>query len=233
VAFDQSTILSGPSYTPHGAGLLISWASSSPDGSVFQLYTDGRLTWWGASRYAIVPRPVERTRYDVGVVDASEAATDFSGDLPPIAGDGGVSRVTLTWLGGTYLDDDIEAFRIYGETSPGAGIDYGTILATVMAYPNGIYLDGWGMGGWGQGGWGRAASSYRWTSEPLTGGTWDFGIKSVDKAGNEGVAREASFTVASAPRPPAASGIGVDASRAPSYVLNNDGTATLTWNPSP
>jgi hypothetical protein len=102
-----------------------------------------------------------------------------------------------------------------------------------MAYPNGIYLDGWGMGGWGQGGWGRAASSYRWTSEPLTGGTWDFGIKSVDKAGNEGVAREASFTVASAPRPPAASGIGVDASRAPSYVLNNDGTATLTWNPSP
>ena len=42
----------------------------------------------------------------------------------------------------------------------------------ITAYPSGIYTDGFGFGGFGLGGFGQSASTYTWTSEPLTSGTW-------------------------------------------------------------
>ena len=91
--------------------------------------------------------------------------------------------VTLQWLGGTYEAADLAGFHIYGEPSPGSGIDFTTILATIPAYSAGIITDGFGYGGYGQGGYGAAAGSYSWTSAPLSSGTWHWAVKPFDTAG--------------------------------------------------
>ena len=59
--------------------------------------------------------------------------------------------------GGTYSRPPTWPDSIYGEASPGSGIDFTTILATIPAYSAGIITDGFGYGGYGQGGYGAAA----------------------------------------------------------------------------
>lgn len=232
--FDQSVITDGPNFTRFGAKLLVSWDSSAPDSQPFQLYADGVLVWSGVARSVVLPYPKARTLYRVGAVDPPEAGTDLSSTLAPIAGSGGAARATLTWHGGTYLDPggvgDVAGFRVYGESAPGGGIDYGTPLATVMAYRNNIVGDGWGVGGWGEGGWGLGAGRYSWTTDPLAAGTWHWGVKAFDGSGNEGTARTISLAVASPPRPPAADASG----KRLSYSYNSTThVPTLNWAASP
>lgn len=234
MAFDQSNITDGPNVTRHGAKALISWSSSDPDGTPYQLYADGVLVWSGTARSVVLPYPSTRTLYRVGAVDPSEAGTDLSATLPTITGSGGAARVKLTWIGGTYLDaaggGDLAGFHVYGESAPGGGIDYVTPLAKVMAYRNNIVSDGWGVGGWGEGAWGAAAGRYSWTSDPLGAGTWNWGIKAFDRAGNESAAETISLAVASPPRPPAADANG----KRLSYSYNSTShVATLNWAASP
>jgi hypothetical protein len=124
----------------------------------------------------------------------------------------------------------IAGFHIYGEQFPGSGIDYATVLATVPAYIAGIITDGFGYGGFGQGGFGQAAGAYSWTSQPLSGGTWNWGVKPFDTAGNEGPAQTAAVTIAAPPVPPAPF---TDMTRLQYTYNNSTKQATLAWNASP
>jgi hypothetical protein len=109
----------------------------------------------------------------------------------------------LSWQGGTFQAPDIVGFHVYGERSPGGGIDYSTILATIPAYTAGVITDGFGYGGFGQGSFGLSSGAYSWTSPPLSGGVWNWAVKPFDAAGNEGSAQTAAVTINAPPSAPA------------------------------
>lgn len=228
MALDQSTIVAGPYVAALGVERLVWWGSTAPVGTVFQVYLDRRLAWWGTERQVVLPLTPGRPYLDVGAVGADEGPTDFGATLPAVPGGG--SGVALSWQGGTYLAEDIAGFRVYGEPSPGAGVDPARPLATIPAYADGVITDGAGEGGAGEGGAGAAASDYHWASDALGPGTWHWTIVAVDRAGNESTAANLAATVAGPPNPPAADAqgrrltIGYDpATRVP----------TLAWLPSP
>jgi len=202
--FDQSslTFVSRPQYMQ--SGVRLSWRSNAPRGTPFQIYADGKLIWHGVSRWVELPLPPPGTNqhFEIGAVDFGEEQADFSATLVSLA----PRRAKLSWLGGTYLDatgnDDIIGFRVYGEATPGGGIDYSRRFVEVPAYFNGVITDGWGEGGWGQGGWGKSASSYSWTSGILPAGQWSFAVRPVDSAGNEGTAMVSVLSINAPPLPP-------------------------------
>jgi len=222
--FSQSAITS-VSVTREDTDLLVHWVAASP--GPFQVYEGRQLAWSGTETSCSIPWPHEsNTPIEVGTVDPGEEEVDFSADLPPTQPD----HATLSWLGGTYLDEDLEGFRVYMGGSPGAAVDYSRPVAEVTAYPQGIYTDGWGLGGWGEGGWGAAASRYTWRSDRLGNGTWHFGVRPFDAAENEGPAIETTLAISAPPRPPAADGFGIRLR----YTFDPDTrVATLTWLPSP
>lgn len=230
MSFDQSVITEVQSPIYAGGQLWLSWTSTAPSGTWYQLYLGRKLAWYGQATHVGIVSPQGRQRVDVGSVAATEKDTDFSSSLPATPQD----RAKLAWQGGTYLDasgnDDILGFRVYGESSPGGGINFATPLATVPAYPGGIITDGYGLGGFGQGGYGRAANSYTWESAPLRSGTWHYSVKSYDAAGNEGTAAAGSVTIAVPPQPPARNAAG---SRL-TYTYNaTTHQVTLNWLASP
>jgi hypothetical protein len=226
MAFSQSTITSVNRPVQHGPQLLISWTSSSPAGTIFQVYADRQLSWSGTGRMCSIPVPVATSRIDVGTVGLGEAQTNFATSLPPAP----TRTVTLQWLGGTYLDTRIAGFHVYGEPAAGAGIDYTTILATVPAYTAGIITDGFGYGGFGQGGFGSSAATYSWTSPPLSTGTWHWAVKPFDSAGNEGSGQVTAVALSMPPQPPAPF---CDGTRLHYTYSSATGQAELAWNPSP
>jgi hypothetical protein len=224
--FDQTPITEVKPPIFQAGQLWISWTSTAPAGSWYQVYISGRLMWFGQSLDVSLPAPSGRVRINVGVVGSSERSTDFSstlGAVPP-------NRANLAWKGGTYQDDTIQAFNIYSSTVAGGAVSYTTPLATIAAYEAGIITDGWGYGGWGDGGWGRANNDYTWQSLPLTNGTWTFGIKPIDAAGNEGTATTATVTIAVPPLPPARFS---DGKRLHTSYSAGTRKVTLTWNASP
>jgi hypothetical protein len=228
--FDQSSIAEVKPPVWDGSSLHLEWTSTAPSGTVYQVYAGRSLVWNGTSTWVAIPMPASPVRIDIGAVGPGEAATDFSTALPGAPQD----RAQLSWLGGSYLDptgnDDVAGFLVYGEVSPGSGIDYQNPLAEINAYPGRILTDGFGLGGYGQGGFGRAASSYSWTSPALQTGNWSFAVASVDAAGNQGNAAITSTRILASPRPPAAF---PDGSRL-LYTYNPDTrTATLFWQASP
>lgn len=228
--FDQSVITEVRPPVWDGSALHLEWTSTAPRGTTYQVYVARALAWYGTSTWVSIPMPSSRVRIDIGAVGPGEGATDFSALLPAAPQD----RARLSWLGGSYLDatgnDDVSAFRVFGETAPGGGIDFGTVLAEIPAYPGGVLADGFGLGGYGQGGFGRAASSYAWTSPALRSGAWSFAVVPVDAAGNQGTAEFATVTILSPPRPPAAFSDGTRLK----YTYNaNDHTVTLFWQASP
>jgi hypothetical protein len=174
--------------------------------------------------------PDSRVRIDVGTVGPGEATVDFSATLASSPGD----RVTLSWLGGSYLDpsgrDDVQGFLVYGSRRAGWDVDYTDSLVEIPAYPGGRPIDGFGIGGYGQGGYGRAASTYRWTSAALGPGKWTFAVVSFDTAGNQGPRTTMTTTVVAPPRPPAAD---PDGSRLRCSYDPATRKATLSWNSSP
>ncbi len=138
-------------------------------------------------------------RIDIGTVDSGEEQTSFVGSLPSAP----TRRVQLTWQSGTYKGIDLAGYRVYGEPTPGGGIDFTSPLSDLTAYPAGILTDGFGLGGFGAGGWGQAASTLSWTSDPLAGGSWQFAVVPYDDAGNEGAAQTATVAISAPPRAPA------------------------------
>lgn len=228
MAFSQATITDGPTISAIDAELRVSWTSSSAAGTWFQVYANRKLAWSGVKRSMSLPLPSDRAWIQVGTVADGEQNTDFSSSLPSLGLSG--NRAQLNWYGGRYLAEDVESFKVYGESTPGGGINYSIALATIAAHPNGVYRDGFGVGRFGQGGFGRSEVKYQWTSTPKTTGTWNWAVKAVDSAGNESSALTFSTAISVHPRPPAAN---ADGSRL-TYTYNS-GTrvATLAWNASP
>ena len=238
MAFSQTTILSvlPPQY--RGNQVYLSWSSSSPSGTWYQVYVNQRLAWSGTRCSAWIAIPTGPVRIDIGSVSPGEQDIDFADSLPQGPG----RRVQLTWQSGTYKGSDLAGFRIYGPDSPGGAINYTQILAAITAYPTGITTSGFGLGGFGSGGFGEAASFYSWISAPLAAGTWTFAVVPYDVAGNEGAAQTTTTMVNGPPRAPATfegtstrlkyamigfgqTGFGIGGFGLPA--------ATLSWNPSP
>jgi hypothetical protein len=238
MSFSQATILSVSPPQVCGSQVYVSWSSSSPAGTWFQVYVNQRLAWTGQRCSAWIAIPTGPVRIDVGAVDLGEQDTDFSASLPP----GPARRVQLTWQSGTYKGVDLAGFRVYGPDAPGDPVDNSTALADITAYPLGIDTAGFGVGAFGSGGFGQLAGNYFWTSGPLAAGTWTFAVVPYDAAGNEGAAQMTTVTITAPPRAPAAS---AGTSTRLQYVLNGFGQvgfgsggfglpgATLIWNPSP
>lgn len=231
--FDPSTITQGPVAEPDGASTVIWWESSLPDGP-FQLYVDRQFFWHGRATQVTIPTPPGRVILQVGTVGRGEELTDFSADLPPLQGTG--DRALLNWKGGTWEEPSppgsgLDHFNVYGEATPGGGVNYATPLASIKAYLPGLETDGFGVGGFGEGGFGAATGTYWWRSPQLTNGTWTFVVTALDKAGNESAIQTTTCTISRPPEPPA---------RDPNTGLRvtltyDDGTgkATLNWNASP
>ena len=200
MAFSQSTItaVNPPQYW--GAQVYLTWQSSSPSGTWFQIYLDQALSWFGQSTSARMPvPPIGVNRVDIGTVLPGEEQTDFSSSLPAAP----ERRAQLSWLGGTFEGTDIAGFRVYGSAAAGGAVNYAAILADITAYPSGIYTDGFGLGGFGGGGWGESASTYTWTSDSLTAGTWSYGVRAYDAAGNLGTVAATSVVITVPPLAPA------------------------------
>lgn len=90
--------------------------------------------------------------------------------------------------------------------------------------------DGFGYGGFGQGGFGQSAGAYTWTSTPLSSGTWNWGVKAFDTAGNEGSAQTTAVTISTPPLPPAPFANATQ----PHYSYESlTAQVRLTWNSSP
>lgn len=227
--FDQSTI-TDPRAARDDVSLIVSWASTLPEGTIFQIYVDSKLAWSGRERRAILPYPgPDRSiTVDIGAVGAGESSTNFAADLPAVPGGG--SRVRLEWQGGAYLSPDIEAFDVYMGTAPGGAVDYGAAVATLSAYTAGVATTTFGDGTFGGGAFGYPSASYAWTSPSLAPGLWWFGIAARDGAGNASTPEEISATIDGPPAPPAADAAGV---RLQATYDDATGEATLTWLASP
>ncbi len=237
MAFSQTTI-SNVRVSRNGPEVFVAWNCSAATGSVFQVYLDRRLSWSGTALSCTVPAPADalgrNAWVEIGTVASAEAHTDFSASLVGPAGQGG--RVSLAWLGGTYLDatlrDDIQGFQIFRSASAGGPVDFSTSLGVVAAYPGDVISDGFGVGGFGKGGFGKAATSYQWFGSPLDSGVWSFAVAPYDLAGNVQAAPSVvTVAIATPPRAPAADANGLRLSY--SYAGPATAVATLNWLASP
>jgi hypothetical protein len=226
VSFSEATITSINPPIQTGAELLLSWTSSSPAGTTFQVYVGSDLVWSGTGLSTTIGAPSGTTRINIGTVGPGEARINFADMLPA----GPASKAELAWLGGTFEDPDIAGFYVFGSLSPGGPIDYASPYATIPAYPGGIITDGYGYGGFGQGGFGMAAGQYSWESAPLDSGTWPWAVVPFDMAGNQGPPTTASTTIMIPPNEPAAFS---DRTRLHYTYSASTHEAVLTWNASP
>jgi hypothetical protein len=259
MGFSQTAITSVAPPVYLGFQVSLSWTCSSPatgygaggygeggygsdsvgGGIWFQVYIDRQLTWWGQTTSARIAMPtVGPVRIDIGTVLPGEEQTDFSADLPAVS----ARRAELSWLGGTFEGADIAGFRVFGSDAAGGfgigpfghgpfgEIDLGVVLADITAYPGGITTDGFGFGGFGAGGFGAAASTYTWTSEPLTRGGWSYAVVPYDSAGNLGTAAVTGVTIVCPPLPPA---LYSDNTRLRYTYDAGTHEATLNWLASP
>ena len=227
MGFSQATItaVNPPQYW--GAQVYLSWTSSSPAGTWFQIYLDRALSWFGQSTSVRLPvPPIGVTRVNIGTVPPGKEQTDFSSSLPSAPG----RRAELTWFGGTFEGADIAGFRVFGSDAAGGPIDYSTVLTDITAYPSGIYTDGWSLGRWSYGGFGESASTYTWTSDSLTAGTWSYAVMPYDLAGNLGPAATTSITIVVPPLAPATFDDGLRLLYSFNASLEE---VTLTWLASP
>lgn len=232
MAFDESSITEVFPPVFYGQSMELRWTSTATAGTPFQVYVGGQLFWHGYSRNCSVPAPLsgQRTRIDIGTVAVGEETTDFSSTISsPVS-----CYAKLSWSGGSYLDPsgagDVAGFKVYGESSPGSGVNYTKPLAKIPVYDGGINTSGYGQGGYGQGGYGSSGSTYSWTSAPLYMGTWNFAVTSFDLAGNESTHATTSVSVLVPPRPPAFYSDGTREH----YVYNSSThSLTLNWNASP
>ncbi len=200
MAFSQSTIIAVNPPQYWGAQVYLSWISSSPPGTWFQIYINQALAWYGQSTSTRLPvPPVGVERLDLGTVLPGEEQTSFAGSLPTPPN----RRAELSWLGGTFEGTDIAGFRVFGSPTAGGMISYISPLADITAYPSGILTDGFGLGGFGGGAFGESASTYSWTSGSLTGGVWPYAVIPYDAAGNLGTPALTSITVTVPPLAPA------------------------------
>jgi hypothetical protein len=236
----DTTPVSNERYTRDQGTLVVEWDSTLGDHAVYQVYANGELVWSGTGLLCILPYPNVWTFYEVGAVDPEEVGSDLSASLS-----GPLNRPHLTWTGGTYQSEAILGYAIYGEDSPGAGINYSERIGFVPAGAAGVILSGYGDGGYGDGGYGGSGQDYEWTGSPYGPGTWTFGVQAIDLQGREipggygmggygtggyggTTGSTVDITIVGPPRPPADLGYG----RLSIFYDDSTQVATLTWNAS-
>ena len=106
---------------------------------------------------------------------------------------------------------DVEKYNVYGNAGSG-NVDYTTLYATVWAKPGGEYPTG----------------NYTYTTRRLASGTWNFGVRAVDEAGNVQTTpvREDSCTITRVPEPPGAMSYSYEAA---SKKITLTWTAPTNW----
>jgi hypothetical protein len=200
--FDTTTVTSVDPPTYWGGDLVLSWTGTLPAGKIWQVYVDNQLADHTVTNRSNIPWPRQPAWFDIGSVDRADALTSFADSLPAKPR----THTTLSWEGGTFLDPmggDVKGFRVYGERTPGGGIDYTTPLADIPAYTARIVTDGFGLGGFGSGGFGMVAGSYSWRSGVLTSGTWSWAVAAYNSAGINGAIDTTSDVITAPPEPPA------------------------------
>ena len=224
--FSDSTIISiaPPTFGP--GTMTVSWTSSSPEGTWYQIYINLQLAWRGQTTTATVAVPAGPVNScNIGTVLPGEQDTDFSSTF-----NGSNLFVKLEWQGGMFESPNLSGFYVYQSPTAGAAINYTTPVATIPAYSQGVVTDGYGQGGYGQGGYGSSANTYSWTSTALAGGLWNFAVAPFDTAGNVGTPQTCQVQIIAPPLEPAANPGG---SRL-TYSFNpSTEEATLTWLASP
>src|SRR5690242_21727730 len=82
MGFSQATIqsISPPQF--RGSQVFITWSSTSPVGTWYQVYVNQRLAWSGKRCRTWIPVPAGPVRIDIGAVGPGEQDTDFSASLP-------------------------------------------------------------------------------------------------------------------------------------------------------
>ena len=239
MGFSEATItgVNPPIYS--GFQVYLSWTTTSPAGTWFQIYLNQVLSWWGQTTNARLVAPtIGVIRIDIGTVDPGEEQTSFAADLPAAP----ARRAELSWLGGTFESANIAGFQVwqsaastgYGDggygDGPFGGVELLELLATITAYPGGIATDGFGYGGFGYGGFGTAAGTYTWISDSLVNGTYYYAVVPFDSIGNLGTPAVTSVTIEGPPQPPA---LYPDGTRL-KYTYNPlTDEVTLLWNASP
>lgn len=194
-----STVASVNPPQSRGIQTYLSWTPTAP-GLYWQIYVGNKLAWHGTATgaWVIVP-PGSTERITIGSVDAADATTNFSTELPAAPD----RRVQLTWQGGSVEGADLAGFQIYASTAPGGPISYATPIATVGAFPGGIDVGAaWDALGWDSSPWDASQGTYSWTSDDLASGVWSFAVVPYDLAGNEGTAQTTTATIAAPPSPP-------------------------------
>jgi len=204
---------------------LVKWRSSLQD-VFYQVYVNGRYTGVtidSEQRQLVVPIPTSLqspARIEVFAVEANHAHTDFGHELLRPPTDSG--RVSISLLRSQNLPIDATA-QIYFDNGTGT-IDYGNPLTAtpIQIWParqdkagfamaafgltdlgfDAAAAVGFGKGCFGHGQFGLDADTIEWTSPQLTSGTYKFGVKIVDKSGNQSSTVETGpITVTPAARP--------------------------------
>ena len=95
MGFSQATIEAVSPPQLRGNQVYVSWSSSSPAGTWFQVYVNQRLAWSGQRCWAWVPVPAGPVRIDIGAVGPGEQDTEFLGLAPLGPGAAGADRLAV------------------------------------------------------------------------------------------------------------------------------------------
>jgi Bacterial Ig-like domain len=214
VSFSQATIEYVNPPIQSGAQLYLSWVSSSPPGTTFQVYVNDALAWYGTSSATTIVCPEALSRIDIGTVGPGEGQTNFAPYLPTAP----EAYAEIAWLGGTFESPNLASWSVYGSDAPGGAVDYTTVLATIPASSGGAAV--------------AASGTFSFTAGPLASGVWTFAVVPYDTAGNAGTPATQTVTIEVPPIEPAPF---PDDTRLQYTYPGAPGPyeVTLNWNPIP
>lgn len=165
----------------------------------FKIYVNDQLReTTRATSYLCQLRDGEDPRFQVVVTGPLNGDADYDPSLALEVVPG--NRAQLTWSPPSPLPSDLSHFLVYSNGGSG-DVDWDTAVGRVEA-------DG--------------SASYSWTSEPLADGSYRYGVRAIDEAGNADP-NTSYVTVAIASWPAAPTGLAYE------YDPDED-KVTLTWS---
>lgn len=226
MSYSEAAIIGDPTIRISGRELAVSWLSSAPAGTWYQVYVNRNLVTWTQALSVRLAMPTGTVYVNVGTVLPAEVGTDFSASLPAIP----LTRIELDWDGGAWEGDNIVGWWIF-QSPPNGAVDLaGTPVGNVFLTVAGVDISGFGVGGFGVGGFGSSSGRYTWTSDTLESGTYTWAVQPYDPAGNANPSPlMVSATIAAPPIEPAADATGARLR----YTLDGSRKPTLFWLASP
>jgi hypothetical protein len=209
--------------TPRRA--LVKWKSGLSD-KFYQIYVNGRLagvTLDSQQRQMIVPIPTSfesAVIIEVFAVNAEQADIDFCSELVRPVVDSGRVKISLLRSQNLPVVANAEIYfdngtgeidydkplsdspiKIWPAWQDKAGFAMGRFGISDFGYESAAAV-GLGKGSFGHGQFGLDADTIEWISPPLQAGVYKFGIKLIDKTGNQSsVSETGPITVTPAAKP--------------------------------